>query len=109
MDRREERIVKNEIVFREVNEQVESLSGGSGAPRSFTAICECGSAACRESITIERASYQAIRAHPNRFIVRPTHAIEDVEDVVEDHDSWVVVAKKPGEPSELARATDPRR
>ena len=105
---RAERIVRNEILFREVNEQVESLSTASSPGQSFPAVCECGSGECSDVIRIDWADYEAVRAHAERFLVTPGHEIEEVEDLIEQHDTFSVVAKKPGAPRELAAATDLR-
>ena len=68
---RAERIVRNEVLFREVNEQVESLSTASTPGESFPAVCECGSGQCSDVITIDWGDYEAVRAHPERFLVTP--------------------------------------
>ena len=108
MTERKERIVRNEIVFREVNEQVEGLSGAASPGESFPIVCECGSGDCTDVINIDWVDYEAVRAHPERFVVTPGHQIEDVEDVLEERDTFTVVAKKPGAPRRLAAATDHR-
>ena len=109
MTERAERIVRNEILFREVNEQVDALHAAISPTGRFPIVCECGSGSCSEAIMIETSAYQAVRAHPERFVVVPGHQINDVEDLIEQHDSFVVVAKKPGAPRRLAVTTDPRR
>ena len=109
MDDRKTRIVRNEALFREVNEQVDALNEAGPRVDSIPAICECGSAACTEIVPIGRQAYDSVRAHPERFLVKPGHEIPDLEDVVEEHGDWAVVAKKPGKPREMAQESDPRR
>lgn len=109
MSDRAERIVRNEILFREVNEQVDALHAAISPTGRFPIVCECGSGSCSEAIMIEATEYQAVRAHPERFMVVPGHQIEDVEDLIEQHATYAVVAKKPGAPRQLAVTTDPRR
>ena len=84
--RRETLIAENEALFRRVNER--HAAAGSAAS-SYT--CECGSLECHEQISMPGDEYRAIRADPRRFFVAPGHDIEDVESVVERHDThWVV-------------------
>ena len=103
------RIVRNEALFREVNEQVDALNEAGPRVDPIPAICECGSAACTEIVPIDRQAYESVRAQPERFLVKPGHEIPDVEDVVEEHAAWAVVAKKPGETRDMAMESDPRR
>ena len=109
MEDREARIVRNEALFREVNEQIDTLNNAGAQAKSLPVVCECGSSSCTDVIRIERSDYEAVRAHPERFLIKPGHQIEDVEDVVEERAMFAIVAKKPGDPRRLAEETDPRR
>lgn len=109
MDDREERLVKNEALFREVNEQIDALNEAGPQIDSVPTVCECGSSGCTETLLVSRRAYEAVRAHPERFLIKPNHVFNEVEDVVERHPDWWVVAKKPGGPRRLAEATDPRQ
>ena len=53
----EERAARNEALFREVNEQVDSLSErqGSGAEEELLFICECSDDRCTERVAAPRA------------------------------------------------------
>lgn len=104
MDPRTERVGKNEVVFREVNERINEVT------REGTAeyLCECGYATCTETIQMTVADYEAVRADPTTFAVLPGHEIPDVEDVVAQSDGFVVVRKKAGEAAVLAAELDPR-
>ena len=103
------RIVRNEALYREVNEQIDALNEAGPRADPIPAICECGSIASTEIVPIGRQAYEAVRAHPERFLVKPGHEITDVEDVVEEHADWAVVAKKPGEPRRMAEESAPRQ
>jgi 5-bromo-4-chloroindolyl phosphate hydrolysis protein len=109
MDDRETRIAKNEALFREVNEQIDALNDAGPQVAVIPVVCECGSTACSEVINIGRASYEAVRADPATFLIKPGHEFDDVETVVEVHAEYAVVAKKPGKPQQVAEASDPRR
>jgi hypothetical protein len=105
----EERIAWNEVLFREVNERIEALAatvGGDGVP-TLPVVCECGAMTCTEHIELTREQYEAIRANPSWFVVRPGHEDARVARVVERHDEFVIEAKH-GEAAEVAVEHDPR-
>jgi hypothetical protein len=106
-EQRRARLARNEALFRNVNEQIDSLNDLGAALPSFPIVCECGAESCTESILVEKVVYEAARAHPERFLVRAGHLAE-VDTAIEDHGEFLVVAKKPGLPRETAEATDPR-
>ena len=82
LDAREERIARNETLFREVNERVREVSDADASER-IEFLCECGDAGCTESISLTRAEYERLRSDPLLFGVKPGHAIADVEGVVD--------------------------
>jgi hypothetical protein len=105
---------KNEALFRALNERLKELddrldTGAIGAPvgdrEEF--FCECGQLECMARFEMTRTQYVSVRAHAERFVVLPAHVLPDIERVVEEHDRFVVVEKRPGVPAEIARATDP--
>ena len=109
MDERERKIGENEILYRTVNEKIEGLNAVFGAITDvMTVVCECGNGACAEQIEIDVPTYERVRSDPTLFVVVPGHEIEDVERVVERHETMDVVSKNPGGPAELAREHDPR-
>ena len=57
------------------------------------------------SLTLE--AYEEIRSSPVRFPVKPGHVLSEIERVVEENESYVVV-EKDGEGGEVAAALDPR-
>jgi hypothetical protein len=109
---REERLAKNEALFREVNERVAEVAANfievekRGGQVEFT--CECGRADCAEPIAMTVVEYEAVRALPTRFAVAPAHEQPEVETVVERHPSYFVVEKQDEDAQEVARETDPR-
>ena len=103
-----DRLARNEAVYRDVNEQIDALNSlGPALPR-FPIVCECASEGCAQTLTIEHELYEAVRAHPERFIVKSGHVSPMVDEVVEDLGELVVVAKRAGKPRQVAEATDPR-
>jgi hypothetical protein len=110
MGDREERIARNEALFRDLNERTkeiaESLTPGQ-PPRVLEIFCECGKADCVEKVALAMNEYEAVRANSTRFIVAAGHEIPDVEDVVAREDGYCIV-KKHEEEAAIAREVDPR-
>jgi hypothetical protein len=94
-------------VFRAGNEAIEAnRDGGGSEQRSY--LCECGVASCFEQVVLTREEYEAVRAHPARFLVSPGH--EDLtagEVVIEESSGYTVVEKRGGE-REIVDGNDPR-
>jgi hypothetical protein len=106
---RERKLGLNEAMFREVNERLEELNRTfADFTDQLQVVCECADMACAEMIDVPAADYERIRSDSLLFIIVPGHEIADVEDVVEEHETFEVVRKREGEPGRVARATDPR-
>ena len=106
MSERERRVGFNESVFREVNERIEELAEEFDAS-SVEFVCECADPGCNERVSISLAAYEAVRAHPDRFLLLPGHQRLNVERLVEEHDQYLVVEKL-GAAGEIAADSDPR-
>jgi hypothetical protein len=103
------RVGLNESIFRQVNEQIESLNRDFGDERrTMTAICECADGECTERLDISLAEYEGIRADPRRYLILPGHELPEFESVVESRDGYEVVQKREGPAAALAEETDPR-
>ena len=100
----EERVARNETLFREFNERVEGLGGDS--PR-IAFVCECGDLGCLERLELTRTSYEQVRSDPRRFVVAPGHENPDVERVVARLHDYLVV-EKVAEAARIAVEHDPR-
>ena len=108
MNPRERRLGENEVLYREVNERVLELQEEFGlAEERIDFVCECAQVDCSERISMDLRAYEHLREHPARFGVKPGHEVPDVEQVVEEHEGYVVV-EKTGEGADLAAARDPR-
>jgi hypothetical protein len=109
MDERARRIGENEALFRTMNDEVHGLNQRFQVfSNPMSALCECGRRDCVERIELSAAEYEAVRSDATHFAVRPGHESPDVEDVIERHQRYFVVAKHPGGPARLAERTDPR-
>ena len=103
------RVGLNESIFRQVNEQIESLNRDlGGEPRAMTAICECANGDCTERLEISVTEYEKVRADARRYIVVAGHEVPEFESIVERGEGYDVVEKSEGTPAALARETDPR-
>lgn len=106
---RKRRIGRNEALFREVNERVEALSGTfTSTEQPMQLLCECGNESCFEKVELTREEYERLRADSATFAIIPGHEEPDVETVVEEHERYVIVRKRPGEPEQIAEQLDPR-
>lgn len=66
--------------FRAVNDELVGLA--SVAERGVRIVCECSRPACAESLEVAIAEYEAVRAHPTRFLVAPGHELGAVQRVL---------------------------
>lgn len=104
------RVGLNESIFRQVNEQIESLNQALGAELpTMSVICECADGDCTERIEIRVPEYEKVRADARRYIVMPGHELPEFESIVSRGDGYEVVEKGEGAPAELAEKTDPRK
>lgn len=90
---RDERLARNEALFRDVNEQIAQLANGSDSSDALRIICECSNIGCEKTLLVPRNAYQRVRANPARFLVAPSHINPSIEAEVEAHGTWVTVEK----------------
>jgi hypothetical protein len=106
---RERRIGRNEALFREVNDRIERVTETLQVTTdTIRILCECGNASCTEQITVPVSEYERVRSDSELFFVREGHEQHDVEQVVEQHDDYNIVRKKPGDAARMADELDPR-
>jgi hypothetical protein len=109
MGERARRVGENEALFRSVNEQVRGLNEAFVVSDTLRIVCECGVQSCIDQIEIEPAAYEALRADPTLFAVKPGDELPDHETVVVRNEDYSIVRKDRGEPESIAREIDPRR
>jgi hypothetical protein len=105
---RDERVAKNEILFREVNERILQIEGDRWRVDPVDFMCECGDIDCLRVVQLSVDDYERLRSRPTHFGVIPGHEMLEVETVVETHPHYLVV-EKVGEMRHRAEAADPRR
>jgi hypothetical protein len=109
MDERARRIGLNEALFREVNERVRAINAEFGERLTESQfVCECGDNECTGRVLLPVVEYERIRSDPALFVVCPGHEVPEVESVVEEHEDYIVIRKRAGEPERIAERTDPR-
>jgi hypothetical protein len=91
-----ERIAEVEVLFRAGNERMmEWTENRERAARGEQLVffCECGRRGCKARVRLTGAQYEGVRADARRFVIAPGHEFREAEDVVEEHDGYVVVQK----------------
>jgi hypothetical protein len=95
MSPREQRAIRNEGLFREVNSHIVDLEERmhtAGGPLPL--VCECSRTGCTQPIEVDPEVFEQVRQEGSlRFFVAPGHEQLDVESVVEERDGYLVVEK----------------
>lgn len=110
MDPREERLARNEVLFRDVNERIADAAEPHSRQSDghvYEFLCECSNVGCDLRLRLTLAAYEQIRSDPTCFVVAPGHELPEIEVVVSRGPDYQVVRKQ-GEAAELAEDRDPR-
>jgi hypothetical protein len=89
----EARRARNQVIFREANEQIAAKADEvevGDAPIPF--LCECPDPSCTELILLVAAEYESVRAHPRHFLACPGHE-RDGALVVRSEEGYCVFEK----------------
>ena len=91
------RLAQNEVLFREVNENIVGMERRAHLDAGF--VCECSHLDCAEVIPISVEEYELIHRERARFVMVRAHVVPEIERVISDLQSYVVVQKVgPGRP-----------
>jgi hypothetical protein len=94
MSPRDERAIRNEALFREVNVHIADLEARVHATgEMLPLVCECVRTGCSVPIEVEPSVFGRVREHPLRFLIAPGHEELDVESVVERRVGYLIVEK----------------
>jgi anti-sigma B factor antagonist len=104
----DERIARNEALFREVNERIEEVHDDRGRGAGVEFLCECADPSCLEAIPLTLEEYEAIRERSDRFVVAEGHVTAGIERVVARHGGAEVV-EKTGKAGRIAEELDSPR
>jgi hypothetical protein len=86
-----ERLARNQVLFREVNERLREIVDESVGPTEF--LCECSNQDCTEKIALGVEEYEGVRSSSNLFVVARGHEIPTIERVVGESDGYKLVEK----------------
>lgn len=102
--------VANEIHSRENNEWIEEMGDDFGWGDPVAQFkCECSAPDCESTIQLTRKEYERIRRLGKQFVIHPRHENPEFDIVIEENANWALVHKLPGDPTEIAEDSDPRR
>jgi hypothetical protein len=105
---RQERLARNESLFREVNERIEDAATKL-SPMFTEFMCECADDACFEFVSLTLEEYTSIRnSGPTFFVVRPGHGNSEIERVVGGEGDRYEMVEKLGAAAEVAAELNPR-
>jgi hypothetical protein len=108
VDSRQNRVARNEGLYREVNERIREIHSEIGDDERTDFLCECGRDDCTQPISLSLSEYEEIRSDPTHFAVVPGHEVVDLEHVIKETDRFSVIEKFPGAPAQVALDRDPR-
>jgi hypothetical protein len=104
---RQERLAKNESLFRVLNENISGLASNLGGDAPFEFICECSTSGCFERLSLTLPEYERVRQDGTHFLLVDGHEDIEIEQVVDHHPEYVVV-EKDGVAGLVASDDDPR-
>jgi hypothetical protein len=104
---RQERLAKNESLFRALNENISGLASKLGGETPFEFICECSTSGCFERLSLTLAEYERVRQDGTHFLLADGHEDIEIEQVIGHHEGFVVV-EKDGVAGLVASDDDPR-
>ena len=102
----DERLAKNEILFRAVNERLDEIGEATPWSKTTDYLCECSDTTCIETIELTNDEYERARSRPTVFMLVPGHERLEIERVIEDNERFLLVEKIVA--VDAVQETDPR-
>jgi hypothetical protein len=100
MSPREQRIIRNEALFREVNAHIADLEDRLRSEAGLMPlICECANTGCTTVIEVDPGTFRTVREDPQLFLVAPGHELAEEETVVGRGAGYFIVEKQLGQAS----------
>ena len=90
-----ERLARNQVLFREVNERLREMKLDHLADVTEFQ-CECSNPECTETVPLWVTEYERVRSRPNQFVIVPDHDLAQIERAVWVCDRFFVVVKTKG-------------
>ena len=100
-----ERNARAQVVYREVNDRIRELDKAFQRHGRIEVMCECGRG-CAERLEVPVDEYDRARSESTYFLVATPHLAGEVDRVIEDHGSWLLV-EATGVAGEIARISYP--
>jgi diaminopimelate decarboxylase len=110
MDARQDRVARNEAMYRAVNRELQRASeeAGAGPEDPLEVICECGREGCSTTLALTSTEYDEAHAQRDRFVVTSGHENPQIEHVVARKEHYLIVDKF-GEAERAAEAEERRQ
>ncbi len=89
----DERLAKNEILFRAVNERLDDIGDAVPWREETEYLCECSDTSCIETISLKKEEYEQARSRPTVFFVVPGHERPALEKIIEEREHYLLVEK----------------
>jgi hypothetical protein len=106
-EERQERLAKNESLFRTLNENIGGIASNLRGREPFEFICECSTSDCFERLSLTLPEYERVRQDGTHFLLADGHQDIEIEQVIARYDQYVVV-EKDGVAGLIAEDDDPR-
>jgi hypothetical protein len=88
------RAARNRALFRIVNERIDEINESFRLVlEDAEYICECANDNCMERIPLTVDEYRDVRRIPTHFLVKPGHVFPEVERVIHENGTHIVVEK----------------
>lgn len=107
----EDRLARNEVMFRAINDRIRDLANrfGTLSEEELAFVCECADETCVERVSLTPAQYDDVRAIPARFVVVPGHEATPLVERVVFRSAHFVIVRKIGIAADIARElTEPQ-
>lgn len=98
-----ERNARAQVIYREVNDRIREMDESFRSLDQTVVMCECGRG-CAERLEVPVDEYDQARREPTHFLVATPHVAVEVDRVIEDHGSWLLV-EAVGVAAEIARGS----
>jgi hypothetical protein len=106
----EERIARNDSIFRDANEQINTSARehGTDEEQAVPFICECADEHCTTIVLLSRGEYDDVRSDSRQFLTVFGHErFEGLVDVVSTNHNHLVI-RKSGRAGDIAASLDER-
>jgi hypothetical protein len=102
-DERDIRAARNQAMFRAINERLTRDDPVAELADSHMIACECADPTCVQTLAISATQYEDVRREPRHFALLAGHVYPDVETVIFESSTYVVV-EKVGQAGEVSEA-----